>query len=330
MVGIDENILQIELALHKLETGVLDRSEARCTIRDSLQKFGQISPDSSISIPQTIKKISQNRSSSLNKDVGLVSIRLCCTEILTSDSIKECRPYLVRLVEKSSPELTSAIWTNKNSQSHEKLESVMNVHHDACDRLNYLQKPFTNLKELSGRRQPIMRELNYGPTKYYLNAFGFDSVLLSLASLLALVDRVTKSQGNELQTNANDLLTQITDDLSQYKNAQTFIVREYFLPFLELAQTAAKDLQSSLAEKFSCKIVIPPSPYEPEKKYPLHIVGSKIQISVPLINTGPGIAQSVLAHCVAGRCDIQEEIILGDVEQGRFILPTGYHGHGIL
>ena len=56
------------------------------------------------------------------------------------------------------------------------------------------------------------------------------------------------------------------------------------------------------------------------KKYPLHIVDSKVQILVPLVNTGPGIAQSVIAHCIATNCDVQEEIVLGDLEPGPFVL----------
>lgn len=265
MEGLNENILQIELVLHKLETGVLNRNKARRAIRDSLQNLGQISPDTSLSLPQTIKEISQDCANKLNKDMGLVSIRLCCAEILSSDDIKDCRPYIVQFIEKGSPQLTSKFWSKQISQSHEKLESMMNVHHEACDRLKMLQKPFASLKELSGRRQAIMKELNYGPTKFYLNTFGFDSVGLSLDSLLNFVDRVTRSQGHELQTSVDDLLDKIADDLSQFTTVQTFIVREYFLPFLEHTQVSAKILKLSLAEKFICNIVPPPSPYEPEK-----------------------------------------------------------------
>lgn len=321
MEGLNENILQIELILHKLETGVLDHNKARRAIRNSLQNLGQISLDTSLSLPQTIRKIAQDCSNRLNKEMGLVSIRLCYAEILTPDEIKDCRPYIVQFIEKGSPQLTSNYWSNKNSQSHEKLDSVMDVHRDACNRLENLQRPFTSLNDLIGRRQIIMRDLNFGPIKNYLIAFGFDSVILSLSSLFALVDRATKSEGHELQTSVKDLLDKISDDLGQFTGVQTFIVREYFLPFLERTQNSAEILESSLAERFSCNIVTPPSPYEPEKKYPLHIVGSKIQIFVPLSNSGPGIAQTVIAHCVANNCDVQEEIILGDLEPGSFVLP---------
>ena len=266
MASLDENILKIESILYKLETGDLDGSKARIDIRDSLQSLGQISLDKSLSLPQTIKRIAQDCSNNLNNDMGLVSIRLCCSGILTSDNIKECRPSIVQFIEKGNPKLTSEYWSKNNSQSHEKLESVMNVHRDACNRLEILQEQFKNLNELSDRRQVIMQNLKYGPTKIYLNIFGFDSVILSLTSLLKTVDRVTKSRGHELQTNVKDLLDNISDDLNQFSGVKTFIVREYFLPFLERIQISAENLESSLAERFSCNIDTPSSPYEPEKK----------------------------------------------------------------
>ena len=320
MGSLHNSVKQIESTLYELETGVLDQRKARRIIRDSIQDLAQIPPDSSLSLPETFKEIAQARSDRLNREIGLVSIRLCCSGIFSSLSLKECRPYIVHLIEKSCSQLTAKIWTNKNSQSYEKLEQVLQIHRDACDRLENLQKPFTSLQDLSGRRHMIMKALNFGPTKFYLNVFGFDSVLLSVTSLLSVVDRVTKSQGYELQTSIRDLQEKIADDLSQYTNVQTFIVREYLLPLLTQVQTSVQELQDTLSEKFACEIVVPLSPYKPEKKYPLHILDSKIQIFVPLTIKGSGVAQNVLVHCVANHCYVQDEIILGNLKPGSFIL----------
>ena len=320
MGSLQNFVYRIESALHELDTGVLDQRKVRRIIKDSLQNLAQIPPDPSLSLADTFKEIAQGSSDSLDKEIGLVSIRLCCSKILSSASLQECRPYIVQLIGKSCSELTAKIWVNKNSQSYEKLEQVIQIHRDACHRLENLQKPFTSLQDLSDRRNMIMKALNYGPTKFYLSAFGFDSVLLSVTSLLAFVDRVTKSQGYELQTSIRELQEKITDDLIQYANVETFIVREYLLPLLRQAQTAAKKLQDTLSEKFACEIVVPPSPYKPEKKYPLHILDSKIQIFVPLTNKGSGVAQNVLAHCVANHCNVQDEIILGNLNPGSSIL----------
>ena len=320
MSSLQNFVYRIESALHELDTGVLDQRKVRRIIGDSLQNLAQIPSDPSLSLPDTLKEIAQSSSDSLNKEIGLVSIRLCCSKILSSANLTECRPYIVQLIEKSCSQLTKNIWTNKNSQSHEKLEQVMQIHRDACDQLEYLKNPFTSLQDLSGRRNMIMKALNFGPTKFYLSAFEFDSVLASVASLLAFVDRVTKSQGYELQTSSRELQEKIADDLSQYDNVPTFIVREYFLPFLKHAQIAAIELQDTLSKKFACEIVVPPSPYKPEKIYPLHILDSKIQIFVPLTNKGSGIAQNVIAHCVANHCNVQDEIILGNLKPGSFIL----------
>ena len=131
MSSLQNFVYRIESALHELDTGVLDQRKVRRIIKDSLQNLAQIPPDSSLSLADTFKEIAQGSSDSLDKEIGLVSIRLCCSEILSSTSLKECRPYIVQLIEKSCSELTAKIWVNKNSQSYEKLEQTMQIHRDA-------------------------------------------------------------------------------------------------------------------------------------------------------------------------------------------------------
>ena len=138
-----------------------------------------------------------------------------------------------------------------------KLESVNLIHRDACDRLEYLWQPFTNLQDLIGRRQRIMKELNHGPAKKYLNVFGFGSVRASVSSLLSLVDKVVQSQGKAFQANMHSLEENINENLNQYSEVPTFIVREYMLPFRQRAQIAASEFRATMATQFKCKIVVP-------------------------------------------------------------------------
>ena len=138
----------IESAIHELSADGSDLEEARCIIRNSLQRLAQIEPDSSFSFADTFEAIASGCSSSAKKDIGLVSIRLvCCPDILPAECLDKGRRHIVRLIEDGCPELLSKVLPDKKKQTHEKLESVNLIHREACDRLGYLQQSFTSLQD---------------------------------------------------------------------------------------------------------------------------------------------------------------------------------------
>ena len=172
------------------------------------------------------------------------------------------------------------------------------------------------------RRQTITRDMNHGPTKNYLSAFGFKAVGPSVIGLLGQIEKLVESEGYELQENIQRVLETIEEEISTYTNTHTFVVEEYMLPFLNQVQTSVRKRQENMAEKFACTITTPSGSYELEKKYPLHLLGSQIHISVPLTNNGPGTAHNVRAYCVADYCNVQsDELSIGNVRPGSFILP---------
>ena len=319
MTDLHEDICQIETAIRDLRTGVLDLPEARRTIHDSLQSLAQITPDPVLSLAATFEAVANAGAIETKGIVGSLSIRLVSEpNILTPEDLDKCRRHIVRHIEKGCRGLIPTQWP---SQTHEKLESLKLIHHEAGERLTHLRQPFSSLEDMISRRQMLTRELNHGLTKTYLNAFGFRSVLASVASLFKLVDEVVSAQGHELQLRMQALLERISDDISQYEHVPTFVVQEFMLPFLQQVQTVARSTQEKMPERFACAIDVPVSPYQLERKYPLHVVGSEIYIPVPLNNTGPGVAQNVRADCLADGCVVQsEETNLGEVQPGPFIL----------
>ena len=229
--------------------------------------------------------------------------------------------HIVRIVEEGCADLMNKVVRDPKAQTHEKLAAIKTIHAKACDDLAQLRQPFTNIQALSARRQGMMKALNQGPTKNYLNPFGFSSMSSSVSSLLKLVTDVSQAQGSELQAATQSLLESVAEDLNQYADHPTFIGNEYVVPFLRKIQSTATEFQASLVDRFRCSIVVPPTLHRLEKKYPLHLVEAQNQISVPLSNDGPGTAQEVIAYCVADSCEIQtEETRLGNIEPGQFVL----------
>ena len=113
----------------------------------------------------------------------------------------------------------------------------------------------------------------------------------------------------------------VVDDMEHYKTDPTFVVRNYYLPFLEYLKNKTLQYQTKMVASFECNIIVPQSPHELEKRYPLHVSGTELQIFVPLKNTGPGVAEDVHAYCVSDYCRVKsDETNLGNIEPGGFVL----------
>ena len=324
MPDLYDEIREIESALYQLRANPSGLPEARRIIGLSLQQLAKLECDESLPLAETFEVILRNKPEHPSRHLGLVSIRLiACPDILSTSEIHAARRYIVQLIEVCCPDLISQAVHAKDAQNHEKLIAAQSIHNDATERLGRLTEDFTSLDDLRGRRQIIMRALNHGPTKSYLSPFGFGSFQSSVTSLLQRVDDLSQCQNQELQTGMQRLLDTIRDELGQYRSVNTFIAQDYMVPFLRRACAVAKAEQAAMADKFACTIGVPKSPYEPEKRYPLHVEGSEVQFYIPVVNDGPGIAQDVRVACVADHCEVQsDDTSLGDVVPGPFVLPV--------
>ena len=324
MDRLDNNVERIERVLNEFHKGEQKMNDTRRKIRDELQHLARIEPDTSISLAQTFEVVADQCPAETKRTLGTVTLRLLGTEgVLSEQVMNNSARHIVRIVEEGCADLVNKVVRDPKAQTHEKLAAIKTIHAKACDDLAQLRQSFTNIQDLSARRPGIMKALNQGPTKNYLNPFGFASMSSSVSSLLKLVSDVSQAQGSELQAATQALLESIAEDLNQYADHPTFIGNEYVVPFLRRVQSTATEFQESLVDRFHCSIVVPPILHRLEKKYPLHLVGAQNQIFVPLSNDGPGTAQEVVACCITtDSCEIQtEETLLGNIEPGQFVLP---------
>ena len=326
MDGLDNNVERIERVLNEFWKGNRKASDAYREIRDGLLHLVHVTPDTSTSLAQTFEVVADQCPEETKRTLGTVTLRLLGTEgALPEEAMNNSARHIVRIVEEGCADLVTIVVRDPKALTHEKLAAFKTIHLKACDDLAHLRQSFSNIQDLSARRQVIMRALNQGLTKSYLHTFGFASMSSSVSSLLKLVDNVSQAQGSELQSATQALLESVTDDLDQYTDHPTFIGNEYVAPFLRNIQSTAAEFQASLGDRFHCRIVVPPSLHRLEKRYPLHLVGSQNQIFVPLSNDGPGTAQEVVGFCIADSCEIQtEETRLGNIAPGQFTLPINF------
>ena len=321
MPNLTEHVAQLDSLLHNHKQESAWTGVERRRVRDSIQAIASISPNSDLTLVQTIHLSLTKCPSEVKRTLAAVMIRLISsTGPLTADDVQKCRREIVKFVEEATPNLTKGIF-NPNHQNHEKIEALAQVHHTACEHLQPLLNPFASLQDLGKRRQTLMQSIKHSRSKSYLGAFGYNSVLQLVESLLAQVETVVQAQGHELLSKMQQLIEDIPDHKEHCVKTGTFVTSAYILPFLNRLETAATIMQDHLASTFECRISVPDAAQTTEKRFPLHLVGSSIEIFVPLNNEGPRIAQNVTTYCVSDHGTVRNpESHLGAVDPGPFVL----------
>ena len=255
------------------------------------------------------------------RTVAIAIIRLISTEVLDEENLQELRLEIVKFVEKECPDLTRRLFEN-NEMNHIKLEKLQLIHQNSIEVLQTIQEPFASLKDLASRRQDILRSMKNKKARAYLSEFGFESIQQIVNSILQQVEEVSKAHGHQLQTKMQQLIEDIPNQLESCKSINTFISKDYILPFLEKLEEKCVEKKQKMLSEFSCRISVPTAATNPEKKYPLHQIGLAVKIPVRLKNDGPGVAQSVQTFCAvdSGGEVVNPEMTLGSIEPGWFTL----------
>ena len=292
----------------------------RQTLRDSIQRISGMETDGTLSLTNTIKTATDSCKPDRQRAFASILIRIVSSSsVLDDQEIWECRRDVVAFIESNCPDMTKGL-LDEDAQTHEKLESVQSIHHRTCERLKSLRNPTPSLHALAGQRQEIMSCINNQLTKAYLNPFEFNDIRSSIASLLSQVDSLLESTSYIKQTIMHQLIADIDALISTYVDEPTFVVQGYFLPFLRELRDMSHSMNAKLIDDFACQIEVPEGSRKPEKRFPLHLVGTEIEILIPLNNTGPGVAQDVSVVCIAEHCEVQsEDRYLGSVNPGQFV-----------
>ena len=322
MTDIHTPIAETEAVLKaRIENG-LNNQKARKKVRSALQSLAQLPPDLTLTLAETVQRAVASCPGNRRRALAVVLIRLIgAGDLLTKTDKRECRKEIVSVVEDACPDLTKNLF-NPNDMNHEKIEAIARIHQAACGTLEPLVQPFASLPDLTERRQNIMRSLNGRKYKGYLGTFGYNTVLEAIRSLLGQVDAVFQSRGHERQTTIQQILEDIPIQIENCEQIHTFVAADFAIPFLNRLHSSALTMKDRMAADFACHIRLSETGLKGEKGYPLHQVGSTIKVSVPMINTGPGVAQNVTSYCVADNCNVKSaETRLGNVEPGPFVLP---------
>ena len=318
-----EVVNAITATVHDFTSDRIDTDSARKNLRRLLHTLANIPPDTPRSFADIFETVVTQKENISNPSLAAITVLLISTPRLLPETIRDnSARHILRIIDQGNPLLLSDNEIDENSQNFEKFDALNRIHLTACEYLSPLSQHFSALHDLYGRRQALMKSLNHGPLKSYLNPLGFQEVRITVSSLLSLTQKTLDAPDNLLQTNLQNLSETLEDDFSTFRHINSFIVQNYLLPFLTCLEAATQTFRDNMADRFECAISASPSSLEIEKKYPLHRPDASIELHVPLTNVGPGTAQHVRAYCIADNCDIlSDDTHLGAIEPGAFILP---------
>lgn len=225
------------------------------------------------------------------------------------------------IVELGLPKICELIGVNPKSQTFEKFSKLRGAHSTICELLSPLRFETGSLDGLISARQPINAALNHSSVMAYGHVFRIGAIRGVVERVIHDAQQVLAAK-TSLLLDVEQLQTTINEGLNGAKENGSFIFYDFLIPFLKQAEGALARFIVSTRGRFVAKISLGMPDDEPlPKRYPLHEPGRRIQVRVPMRNSGPGFAIAVTAEMTAlSESVVIEEplIVLGDVLPGDF------------
>jgi hypothetical protein len=277
------------------------------------------------SAPSQISTLLQQATESTKgrRDAAILTARLIAVDgILLSENDLHLPRMVVALIEAGFPDGCRQLRLSEKRQTYEKIDAIRGLHDSICQGLRVLANLPCTIAEIETLIADILRAVRKDIHAAYLQPFDGDSartkivhICDQIATLHACKDSNYKALFGQLQES--------TSELNLLTRQPTFFNLEFVNPFLKSLNAALQDLSSGSVEQFACSIESRrKQPQIAEKRYPLHRVNEMLTVTVPMMNSGPGMATDVIIELDCGSdsrlvLDV-EQIRLGDIPPGEF------------
>ncbi len=266
------------------------------------------------------------KSPKIHKRAAIVLIRYSAVPNLipASNSTNNIDRKIVQLCEEALPDICDYIRIDKSDQNYKKMEAILSAHARISSILNPIKAPYGDLEALLGAQRDILGILKNRILLLYCEPFKFNELRSSLEAIFGLIRRVSKLSPS-LTNDFENCRRSIEDAIETIAEHPSFLNFQYFLPFLENAQSLIIEFVSLRRDAFVADIELCIGASGTlQKRYPLHEVGRTIDVSIPLRNTGPGIATDVKISITLNSssedhiCLSNPDIDIGNVPPGDF------------
>ncbi len=234
----------------------------------------------------------------------------------------ECdQRFVVELCERNLPEVAQFSGSLEKRQTHEKINTLAGAHARITVILAPLSAVSSDIDGILASRQQVLSALNNGVVKAYCGPFDVQQVRTRVDVAIKKIARLAK-ESDSFWSDLSDADAYLREQRAYIEEKASFLVRQYFDPFISAATQAIEKIVSSTRGKAKTNIAARTiGSGTLQKRYPLHDIGRDISIIIPLRSSGPGIALNVNVTVEYDRQQLQienENHALGNVVPGDF------------
>jgi hypothetical protein len=321
-----KHLQEMEVALASAERGLEEQSQIRIA-RDHLAKAitdacGVAADFGSTALSHLLDTVTRENKG--RRESAILVIRALSVEgFLPFEEDQPLERKVVALVEAGFGDQCRNLNLTEKRQTYEKVNVLKGFHETICSNLQVLRELPSTLAEIDSVKADIFKALRYGLSNAYLQPYDWTAlrgkithVCEQIADLVECKDSTYKARFDQLRETCRLLRDMAGASAS-------FLSRKFVVPFSDTVDRALQALQKEAVDDFNCAIEPRRKPpHVAEKRYPLHQVDKLLTITVPLINTGPGMAVDVTIELDCGNSNSlaleNPEIVLGDIPPGEF------------
>lgn len=311
----DDDLLRIESLIL---AGVSQQAEARSTLRRYL--FGRAGEgEANGSIGDALALLA--RQATISHAAAIVLLRCLAVPGLVpeANSANQIARLAVEVCEKAAPQILSLLKIDKRLQNYEKFPIIRQCHNEILTILKPVSDRYGDLSALISARREIMGALNHSIVRDYCSIYRLNEIKSIIKSIFGALQQISQLDVTLLST-ITECNRRIDAARADFVGSETFLSEELLNPFLGTCEILLAAFFEVQRTKFDTKIV-PASPSELEKRYPLQVTGKELHISLPLRNLGPGLATDVRVTFSSDSNDIvlsNMSVALGNVLPGEF------------
>ena len=317
-------LLELDACISKIEDGYSNGDELRHLrgiAKDLIAIVSNESIDPSKSFGKVLKAAHNNPQA--KKFTALLMLRLLSVQgsLPSKQEDPSIEQNVAHLVENALPEFDKIYKFSHKNQTYEKITQMEQVHNSVMENLLPLKHIPLVMRDVVSQKEVIYRTINNGLVKSYLRYYDYSNIQNKIRALFARADELLNIDTERFGNKLDELKSLVTEDVEYCNSNRSFISQDYFLPLLESFKEATNQLDKDSTKKLDCSIKPKKSTtYKAEKRYPLHDVEREVKVTIPLVNTGPGIARDVNAvvHSVDEGIAFNEELNLGEIKPGEF------------
>lgn len=296
-----------------------DLAQARTLLREWLLKLA--AGESANSIGDALSTLA--KSASCPREVSIILMRALNVEDLLPhpNATNQLERLIVTLCEHNANDICQFLGINAKSQTYEKFRRLQTGHAAVLKILEPFSDSYGDLPALIASKKHLLGAMNHGVVRAYCKPFGLQDYKGIIEVLFSDLGRLAEMQSSFLHDLSHcerimGELLQLLDENPSF--LEVFCFRPFYLSIVKCVGSFLAAVRS----KYTARIRQSwPANSGVAKRYPLHEVDRRFNLTLPFRNEGNGTATDVVIVAVSGDSSIEIEnatLRLGGVNPGDF------------